>query len=144
MWKIWELQSHLCESTKCLLLKSGCQKRLKCKLCIFFIKLGADFTKKKFIADSVPRKNYPSISPTFCTTKFAKDVSSNLSNLCAICKPLNFVSAKVWRKNRAKMLMKSTLGVHRFNLQKLSYFLCAANFDLMLNLPPAKKYVENR
>jgi hypothetical protein len=75
------------------------------------------------------------------------------AQICQICAPfakrplpqkvLNIVSAKVWQKIRATMLMKSTLGVHRCNLQEWSYFLCAANFDLMLSLPLAKKYIEN-
>jgi hypothetical protein len=50
----------------------------------FFISLWVDFTKSCLRA-AFGEKNRRSISPTFFAAKFAKDVTSNLSNLCAIC-----------------------------------------------------------
>ncbi len=74
------------------------------------------FAKQKVAG--AQRKNYSSISPTFCAAKFAKDVSSYLSS-----------NNKRPAKNLAKMLMTLTTGVFfQATLSRLCYTSFAVNF----------------
>ncbi len=90
------------------------------------INFRVDFTKlfslsKELMAQSVWRKNCRLISLVFSPSKFARDVSWNLPNLCAICQtPFAKKGVKSWAL-RAQMLIKSTRGVNFTNILRAAF-----------------------